>query len=65
MALEREDFAWGTCDLYAAPMHQALQPFEEARDDYAILTGLAERLGFAERFTDGRTPRNGSSIFGR
>ena len=56
-ALEREDFAWGTSELYAAPMHQALEPFEESRDDYAILTGLAERLGFAERFTEGRTPR--------
>jgi biotin/methionine sulfoxide reductase len=56
-ALEREDFAWGTSELYAAPMHQALEPFEDSRDDYAILTGLAERLGFAESFTEGRTPR--------
>jgi biotin/methionine sulfoxide reductase len=38
-------------------MHQVLEPFAQARDDYAILTGLAERLGFAERFTEGRTPR--------
>ncbi len=56
-ALEREDFAWGTSELYAAPMHQALEPFEQSRDDYAIFTGLAERLGFAERFTEARTPR--------
>ncbi|MGI9437318.1 MAG: molybdopterin dinucleotide binding domain-containing protein, partial [Geminicoccaceae bacterium] len=32
-------------------------PFEDARDDYAIFSGLAERLGFGERFTEGRTPR--------
>src|SRR5690606_32316694 len=31
--------------------------YEQARDDYAIFTGLAERLGFAERFTEGRTAR--------
>ncbi|MEZ5934912.1 MAG: molybdopterin-dependent oxidoreductase [Alphaproteobacteria bacterium] len=55
-ALEREDFSWGTSELYGSPMHQALDPFEEARDDYAIFSGLAERLGFAERFTEGRTP---------
>ena len=38
-------------------MHQALSPFEQARDDYAIFTGLAGRLGFEDRFTEGRTPR--------
>src|SRR5918996_1530425 len=56
-ALEREDFAWGTAELSAAPMHQVLEPFEQARDDYAIFSGLAERLGFGESFTEGRTPR--------
>ncbi|MGI9490430.1 MAG: molybdopterin-dependent oxidoreductase [Geminicoccaceae bacterium] len=56
-ALEREDFSWGTSELSATPMHQALSPFEQARDDYAIFTGLAGRLGFEDRFTEGRTPR--------
>jgi biotin/methionine sulfoxide reductase len=55
--LEREDFAWGTAELSAAPMHPVLDPFEQCRDDYAIFTGLAERLGFAEAFTEGRSPR--------
>ena len=55
--LEREDFAWGFSELYATPMHQALAPFEQSRDDYAIYGGLAERLGVADRFTEGRTPR--------
>lgn len=55
--LEREDFSWGTSELSAAPMHQVLEPFEDSRDDYAIFTGLAERLGFAGRFSEDRTPR--------
>ena len=56
-ALEREDFAWGTSELYAAPMHQVLSPYEDCRDDYAIFSGLAKRLGFSDRFTEGRTER--------
>ncbi|HSS63950.1 MAG TPA: molybdopterin-dependent oxidoreductase [Gammaproteobacteria bacterium] len=55
--LEREDFAWGGLELSAAPMHRVLEPFEESRDDYAILSGLAERLGFGKSFTEERTPR--------
>ena len=57
-ALEREDFAWGTSELSATPMHQALSPFEQSRDDHAIFAGLAERLGFADQFTEGRSPRD-------
>lgn len=56
-ALEREDFAWGVNELWASPMHQVLPPFEDARDDYSTFSGLAERLGFAETFTEGRSPR--------
>lgn len=56
-ALEREDFAWGTAELHVAPMHRALEPFGEARDDYSILSGLAERLGFGDRFSEGRNAR--------
>lgn len=56
-ALEREDFAWGRGELYASPMKKVIEPFEQSRDDYAIYSGLAERLGFADRFTEGRTPR--------
>jgi biotin/methionine sulfoxide reductase len=32
-------------------------PYAEARDDHAICAGLAELLGFGERFTEGRSVR--------
>jgi len=31
------------------------EPYGEARDDYAIFAGLAERVGHGEAFTEGRT----------
>jgi len=55
--LEREDFAWGREELCGTPMHRVLDPFAESRDDYAVFSGLAGRLGFSERFTQGRSPR--------
>ncbi|MFC9458351.1 molybdopterin-dependent oxidoreductase [Streptomyces sp. NPDC056983] len=55
--LEREDIGGGRRDTHLIAMHQAIDPVGEARDDHAILAGLAARLGFAERFTEGRTPR--------
>ena len=36
-------------------MHRVAPPYGEARDDYAIFAGLAERLGAREAFTEGRT----------
>jgi biotin/methionine sulfoxide reductase len=53
--LEREDFAGGSMDHWLTPMRQALEPFAEARDDYAIFSGLATRLGFEAQFTEGRS----------
>jgi biotin/methionine sulfoxide reductase len=39
-------------------MHRAIAaPYGEARDDYDIFSALAERLGIAERFTEGRSVR--------
>ncbi|MGW6059230.1 molybdopterin-dependent oxidoreductase [Streptomyces sp. NPDC055189] len=55
--LEREDFGGGRRDTHLIAMHRATDPVGEARDDHTILAGLAARLGFAERFTEGRTPR--------
>jgi biotin/methionine sulfoxide reductase len=38
-------------------MHRAVDPYQQARDDHDIFTGLAERLGFAEAFTENRSAR--------
>ena len=35
-------------------MHALTEPAGEARDDYAIFAAIAERLGVAEAFTEGR-----------
>jgi len=35
-------------------MQRAIEPVGESRDDYAIFSGLAERMGLAETFTEGR-----------
>ena len=55
--LEREDLGGGRRDTHLIAMHLAAEPHAEARDDHAILAGLARRLGFGEDFTEGRTPR--------
>ena len=56
-ALEREDFAWGGIELAGSPMHQALERYAQARDDYDVFTALAARLGCKDAFTEGRTAR--------
>jgi biotin/methionine sulfoxide reductase len=55
--LEREDLGAAAGDPLLVAMHRAVAPYGEARDDYEIFTGLAERLGLAERFTEGRSAR--------
>jgi biotin/methionine sulfoxide reductase len=57
MTLEREDIGASSHDPLLVAMHQVAEPFGEARDDYAIFADLAARLGVAEVFTEGRTPR--------
>jgi len=56
-SLEREDMGSGRRDTHLIAMHRAVPPVGQARDDYAILGALAERLGFAEAFTEGRDAR--------
>ena len=56
-SLERDDFAGGSYDCFLTPMPKATEPFAEARDDYDIFSGLAERLGILESFTEGKTSR--------
>lgn len=51
---EREDIGLSKLDDYLFNMPQLVLPQHEARDDYAIFTGLAGRMGVAEVFTEGR-----------
>ena len=57
ITLEREDIGGSAGDPLLVAMHRAVPPFAEARDDHKIFIGLAERLGFAAEFTEGRSPR--------
>jgi biotin/methionine sulfoxide reductase len=54
MTLERDDIGGVTTDPLLIAMHRVAEPFGEARDDYEIFTALAERVGAADRFTEGR-----------
>ncbi|MCW0212145.1 MAG: molybdopterin guanine dinucleotide-containing S/N-oxide reductase [Pseudonocardia sp.] len=58
VTLERDDIGAGQTDPLVVAMRRAAKPYGEARDDYAIFTGLAARLGVAEAFTEGRTARD-------
>jgi biotin/methionine sulfoxide reductase len=55
MTLERADIGGAQTDPLVVAMHRLAEPFGQARDDYAIFTGLAERLGCADAFTEGRS----------
>jgi biotin/methionine sulfoxide reductase len=55
--LERDDIGGGHRDTHLIAMHAAIPPYGEARDDYAIFGALADRLGCAESFREGRTSR--------
>ena len=57
ITLERDDIGGSAGDPLLVAMHRAVEPYGEALDDHAIFAGLAERLGFAEQFTEGRSPR--------
>jgi len=54
-AVERNDFAAGTNDLCVTAMHKAVEPPQGMLCDYEVFSGLAERLGIGERFSEGRT----------
>ncbi len=53
-SLERNDFAGGIYDNYISPMPKAVSRFEQSRDDYDVFSGLSERLGCHDSFTEGR-----------
>ena len=52
--LERNDIGAGWWDNVVYAMAQAIPPVGESRSDLNIVTGLAERLGHAAAFTEGR-----------
>jgi biotin/methionine sulfoxide reductase len=52
--LERDDLMLNPRDNRLVFMSALDKPMAEARDDYAIFSGLAKRLGFAEAFTEER-----------
>ncbi|WKN24092.1 molybdopterin guanine dinucleotide-containing S/N-oxide reductase [Azotobacter vinelandii] len=53
-ALERDDIGSASSDRFMLAMKRAIEPVGEARDDYRIFLDLAGRLGFADRFGEGR-----------
>jgi len=57
MTLEREDIGGNQHDPLLVPMHAIAAPHGQARDDYAIFSELAERLGARQAFTNGRSVR--------
>ncbi|WP_424812403.1 molybdopterin guanine dinucleotide-containing S/N-oxide reductase [Roseococcus sp. YIM B11640] len=57
VTMEREDLGAAPTDPVLIPMHRIAEPFAEARDDFAIFSDLAERLGCGEAFTEGRSVR--------
>jgi biotin/methionine sulfoxide reductase len=52
--LERDDIGAARYDDRLIAMGRVHAPLGEARDDYAVLSELAHRLGVGDRFTEGR-----------
>lgn len=57
MTLERDDIGAASTDPRLIAMRKLAQPIGEARDDYAIFTALAAKLGCEQAFTEGRSER--------
>jgi biotin/methionine sulfoxide reductase len=55
MTLERNDIAGTMNDHYLVAMHQAVEPYQQARNDYDMFSDLADALGTRRRFTEGRS----------
>src|SRR5262250_3317221 len=57
MTLERNDIGGSPNDACLVAMRQAIEPWGQARSDFAIFADLAKALGVGERFTEGRDER--------
>lgn len=53
--LERDDIGSSNRDRHMIAMKRAIDPVAESRSDYDIFSGLAERCGVKEKFTEGRS----------
>ncbi|MFD1505737.1 Asp-tRNA(Asn)/Glu-tRNA(Gln) amidotransferase GatCAB subunit C [Georgenia yuyongxinii] len=53
--LEREDFAVGMMDLTVTAMHRVLDPPPGVPTDHEAFAALADRLGYGQEFTKGRS----------
>ncbi|MDT5017595.1 MAG: biotin/methionine sulfoxide reductase [Mycobacterium sp.] len=56
-AFEREDYSGSRNDPLFVAMPALAEPYAQSRDDYTTFAALADRLGFGEQFTEGRTAR--------
>ena len=54
-SLERNDVGGSSYDAYISPMRAAVKPYKQARSDFEVFSDLASRLGFEQRFTEGRS----------
>ncbi|MGE4049387.1 MAG: molybdopterin dinucleotide binding domain-containing protein, partial [Acetobacteraceae bacterium] len=52
--LERDDIASSARDRFVLAMKRAVAPQGQARDDFAILSDVADALGVRARYTEGR-----------
>ena len=52
--LERNDIGGARRDKFIIAMQRAVEPVGEARNDFAIFSELARRLGCADAYTKGR-----------
>lgn len=62
-SLEKEDIGFPWAGNFLAYKTQAVSPPGDCRTDYDIFSALAERLGFREAFTEGRTASEWISFF--
>ncbi|MCX2932196.1 molybdopterin-dependent oxidoreductase [Mycobacterium sp. CVI_P3] len=56
-AFERDDYSGSRNDPLLVAMPALAPRYAQSRDDYTTFAALAERLGFGEQFTEGRTAR--------
>ena len=53
-ALERNDIMLNPRDPIIVANHKSMESYKESKTDYEIFTGLANKLGFREKFTENK-----------